>query len=51
MSKPKAPAAGAKKALPPRRSDKACECECRPLDLDRLREVAEIATVFYLAFI
>jgi acetyl-CoA carboxylase biotin carboxyl carrier protein len=47
MSKPKAPAVGAKKALPSRHNDKACECE--PLDLGRLREVAEIATEFDLA--
>jgi len=47
MSKTKAPAAGAKKALPPRRDDSACHCE--PIDLERLREVAEIATEFDLA--
>jgi acetyl-CoA carboxylase biotin carboxyl carrier protein len=47
MRKTKAPAAGAKKALPPRPDDSACECQ--PVDLDRLREVAEIATEFDLA--
>ncbi len=46
MRKTKAPAAGAKKALPPRHDD---VCECQPVDLDRLREVAEIATEFDLA--
>ena len=49
MSKPKAPAVGAKKALPSRRNDKVCECECDPVDLGRLREVVEIATEFDLA--
>jgi acetyl-CoA carboxylase biotin carboxyl carrier protein len=47
MSKPKAPAAGAKKALPPKREQVTCECQ--PVDLGRLREVAEIATEFDLA--
>ena len=47
MKKPKAPAAGAKKALQPRGDENACECQ--PVDLDRLREVAEIATEFDLA--
>ena len=49
MSKPKAPAVGAKKAVPSRHNDKACECECEPIDLGRLRDVAEIATEFDLA--
>jgi acetyl-CoA carboxylase biotin carboxyl carrier protein len=47
MKKTKAPAAGAKKALTPRPDESACECQ--PVDLDRLREVAEIATEFDLA--
>ncbi len=47
MSKTKAPAAAAKKALPPRRDESACTCE--PVDLERLREIAEIATEFDLA--
>jgi acetyl-CoA carboxylase biotin carboxyl carrier protein len=53
MSKPKAPAAGAKKALPPSRAQTECECECEcecePIDLNKLREVAEIAAEFDLA--
>jgi acetyl-CoA carboxylase biotin carboxyl carrier protein len=47
MRKTKAPAAGARKALPPRRN--ADVCDCQPIDLDKLREVAEIATEFDLA--
>jgi acetyl-CoA carboxylase biotin carboxyl carrier protein len=47
MSKTKAPTAGAKKALPPAREESACDCQ--PIDLERLREVAEIATEFDLA--
>jgi acetyl-CoA carboxylase biotin carboxyl carrier protein len=47
MSKTKAPTAGAKKALPPSRDESACDCQ--PIDLERLREVAEIATEFDLA--
>ncbi len=47
MSKPKAPAAAAKKALPPSRAK--AECECQAVDLDKLREIAEIATEFDLA--
>jgi acetyl-CoA carboxylase biotin carboxyl carrier protein len=50
MSKTKAPAAGAKKALPPSRDESACDCDCcQPVDLERLREIAEIATEFDLA--
>jgi acetyl-CoA carboxylase biotin carboxyl carrier protein len=48
MSKTKAPAAGAKKALPPSRDESTCDC-CQPVDLERLREIAEIATEFDLA--
>jgi acetyl-CoA carboxylase biotin carboxyl carrier protein len=47
MSKRKAPAAGAKKASPPSRE--ASACDCRPADLDRVRELAELATEFDLA--
>jgi len=47
MSKTKAPTAGAKKALPPSRDESACICQ--PIDFQRLREVAEIATEFDLA--
>jgi acetyl-CoA carboxylase biotin carboxyl carrier protein len=47
MSKTKAPTAGAKKALPPSRDESACNCQ--PVDMERLREVAEIATEFDLA--
>jgi len=47
MSKRKAPAAAAKKA--PSASREECACECQPVDLERLRELAEIATEFDLA--
>ena len=47
MSKRKAPVAGAKKASPASRQE--CECGCQPVDLDRLRELAELATEFDLA--
>ena len=47
MSKRKAPAAAAKKA--PSASREECACECQPVDLQRLRELAEIATEFDLA--
>ena len=47
MSKRKAPAAGAKKA--PTTSREECACECHPVDLDQLRELAELATEFDLA--
>jgi acetyl-CoA carboxylase biotin carboxyl carrier protein len=51
MSKTKAPAAGAKKALPPSRDKGACDCDCscKVIDLNRVREIAEIATEFDLA--
>jgi acetyl-CoA carboxylase biotin carboxyl carrier protein len=51
MSKTKAPAAGAKKALPPSRDKSACDCSCscQAFDLERVREIAEIATEFDLA--
>jgi acetyl-CoA carboxylase, biotin carboxyl carrier protein len=47
MSKRKAPVAAAKKA--PSASREECACECQPVDLERLRELAEIATEFDLA--
>ena len=47
MSKSKAPAAGAKKATTPSRDQSACNCE--PIDMAQLREIAEIATEFDLA--
>jgi acetyl-CoA carboxylase biotin carboxyl carrier protein len=47
MSKRKAPVASAKKA--PSASRQECECGCQPVDLDRLRELAELATEFDLA--
>ncbi len=47
MSKRKAPAAAAKKVFSA--SHEECACECHPVDLERLRELAEIATEFDLA--
>jgi acetyl-CoA carboxylase biotin carboxyl carrier protein len=47
MSKRKAPVAAAKKASSASREE--CACECQPVDLERLRELAEIATEFDLA--
>ena len=47
MSKRKAPVAAAKKASSASREE--CACECHPVDLERLRELAEIATEFDLA--
>jgi acetyl-CoA carboxylase biotin carboxyl carrier protein len=47
MSKRKAPVAPAKKAASASREE--CACDCQPVDLDRLRELAEIATEFDLA--
>jgi acetyl-CoA carboxylase biotin carboxyl carrier protein len=47
MIKRKAPVAAAKKA--PSANREECSCECQPVDLDRLRELAEIATEFDLA--
>ncbi|HEX7508895.1 MAG TPA: hypothetical protein VF550_19135, partial [Polyangia bacterium] len=47
MSKRKAPVAAAKKL--PSASHEECACECQPVDLERLRELAEIATEFDLA--
>lgn len=55
MSKRKAPVAAAKKAssnVPSNvtsASREECACECHPVDLQRLRELAEIATEFDLA--
>jgi acetyl-CoA carboxylase biotin carboxyl carrier protein len=55
MSKRKAPVAAAKKAssnAPSNASSASreeCACECQPVDLQRLRELAEIATEFDLA--
>jgi acetyl-CoA carboxylase biotin carboxyl carrier protein len=51
MSKTKAAAAGAKKALPPSRDKSGCDCDCscQVIDLERVREIAEIATEFDLA--
>ncbi|MBN2575948.1 MAG: acetyl-CoA carboxylase biotin carboxyl carrier protein [Deltaproteobacteria bacterium] len=47
MRKRKALVAGAKKASPASRQEP--ECGSKPLDLDRLRELAELATEFDLA--
>jgi acetyl-CoA carboxylase biotin carboxyl carrier protein len=47
MSKRKVPVAAAKKASSASREE--CACECQPVDLERLRELAEIATEFDLA--
>ena len=47
MSKRKAPVAAAKKVSSASREE--CACECHPVDLERLRELAEIATEFDLA--
>jgi acetyl-CoA carboxylase biotin carboxyl carrier protein len=47
MSKRKAPAAVAKKVSSARPEE--CACECQPIALERLRELAEIATEFDLA--
>jgi len=47
MSKRKAPAAAAKKASTASREE--CACGCQPVELDRLRELAELATEFDLA--
>jgi acetyl-CoA carboxylase biotin carboxyl carrier protein len=47
MSKRKAPVAGAKKTSSVPREDIACDCQ--PVDLGKLRELAEIATEFDLA--
>jgi acetyl-CoA carboxylase biotin carboxyl carrier protein len=47
MIKRKAPVAAAKKASSASREE--CACECQPVGLERLRELAEIATEFDLA--
>jgi acetyl-CoA carboxylase biotin carboxyl carrier protein len=47
MSKRKAPAAAAKKASTASRQE--CACGCQPVEIDRLRELAELATEFDLA--
>ena len=47
MSKRKAPVAAAKKSASASREE--CACECQTVDLERLRELAEIATEFDLA--
>jgi acetyl-CoA carboxylase biotin carboxyl carrier protein len=47
MSKRKAPVAGAKKASTA--SLPECACGCQPVEIDRLRELAELATEFDLA--
>jgi acetyl-CoA carboxylase biotin carboxyl carrier protein len=47
MSKRKAPVAAAKKVSSASREE--CACECQPIGLERLRELAEIATEFDLA--
>jgi len=47
MIKRKAPVAAAKKASSASREE--CACECQPIGLERLRELAEIATEFDLA--
>jgi acetyl-CoA carboxylase biotin carboxyl carrier protein len=48
MSKRKAPVAAAKKPASASREECACDC-CQTVDLERLRELAEIATEFDLA--
>jgi acetyl-CoA carboxylase biotin carboxyl carrier protein len=47
MSKRKAPVAGAKKASTASREK--CACGCQPVEIDRLRDLAELATEFDLA--
>ena len=47
MSKRKAPVAAAKKSASASREE--CAYECQPVDLERLRELAELATEFDLA--
>jgi acetyl-CoA carboxylase biotin carboxyl carrier protein len=47
MSKRKAPVADAKKASSAVRQE--CACGCSPVDVNRLRELAELATEFDLA--
>ena len=47
MSKRKAPVPAAKKVSSAGREE--CACECQPIDLGRLRELAELATEFDLA--
>jgi acetyl-CoA carboxylase biotin carboxyl carrier protein len=47
MSKRKAPVARAKKASSASREE--CACGCQPVDLDRVRELAELATEFDLS--
>ena len=47
MSKRKAPVAAVKKSASA--SHEECACECQPVDLGRLRELAELATEFDLA--
>ena len=47
MSKRKAPVAAAKKSASASREE--CACDCQSVDLERLRELAEIATEFDLA--
>jgi acetyl-CoA carboxylase biotin carboxyl carrier protein len=47
MSKRKAPVAAAKKSASASREE--CACECQTVDLERLRELAELATEFDLA--
>ena len=51
MSKRKAPVAAAKKVSSDASSASCeeCACECQPIDLERLRELAVIATEFDLA--
>jgi acetyl-CoA carboxylase biotin carboxyl carrier protein len=47
MSKRKSPVAAAKKATVASRQE--CACGCRPVEIERLRELAELATEFDLA--
>jgi acetyl-CoA carboxylase biotin carboxyl carrier protein len=47
MSKRKSPVAAAKKASVASRQE--CACGCHPVEIERLRELAEIATEFDLA--
>jgi acetyl-CoA carboxylase biotin carboxyl carrier protein len=49
MSKRKAPVAAAKKASSASRQDCECDCGCQPVEMERLRELAELATEFDLA--
>ncbi len=49
MSKRKATDASAKKASSASQQEQECACGCQPVDLERVRELAELATEFDLA--